>query len=280
MKFTKRALFAAVAVVALAAPAFAADMIGNCEVTGPKGSMAIATPAKAGQFTVGVSLPAPIWWNGDTPETVKDGMEYCMAAEIAWRAGFDNLEVVNLGWDAMISGQTAGWDMAMSEISITDERKAVHDFSIPYFNSGMAILTRADAPVDPTKIKDAKVGVQQGTTGAKYATEKLGVADPQVYDEQGSMFAGLRAGQIDAAITDTSITLAEEVATAGKSVVVGQYDTGESYGAIYPKGNANNGAIDKIIQAMIDDGTIKKLGAKYLASAWGKDPAAIPYLTP
>ncbi len=280
MTFTRRLLLAAVAIAALAAPAFAADMIGNCEVTGPKGSMPIATPAKAGQFTVGVSLPAPIWWNGDTPESVKDGMEYCMAAEIAWRAGFDKLEVVNLGWDAMISGQTNGWDMAMSEISITDERKAVHDFSIPYFNSGMAIITRADAPVDPAKIKTAKVGVQQGTTGAKYAAEKLGVTELQTYDEQGSMFAGLRAGQVDAAITDTSITLAEEVATGGKSMVVGQYDTGESYGAIYPKGNANNATIDKILQAMIDDGTIKKLGAKYLASAWGKDPASIPYIKP
>jgi polar amino acid transport system substrate-binding protein len=203
-----------------------------------------------------------------------------MAAEIAWRAGFDKLEVVNLGWDAMISGQTTGWDMAMSEISITEERKAVHDFSVPYFNSGMGILTRADAPVDPAKIKSAKVGVQQGTTGAAYAAEKLGVTDAQVYDEQGSMFAGLRAGQIDAAITDTTITLAEEVATAGKSVVIGQYNTGESYGAIYPKGNANNGTIDKILQSMIDDGTIGKLGAKYLASAWGKDPASIPYITP
>jgi polar amino acid transport system substrate-binding protein len=280
MNITKRILLTAVAMVALAAPTFAANMIGNCEVTGAKGSIPIAAPAKAGQLTVGVSLPAPIWWNGDTPETVKDGMEYCMAAEIAWRAGFDKLEVVNLGWDAMISGQTSGWDLAMSEISITNERKAVHDFSIPYFNSGMGVLTRADAPVDPMKMKAAKVGVQQGTTGAAFAADKLGVTDPQVYDEQGSMFAGLRAGQIDVAITDTSITLAEEVATAGKSVVIGQYNTGESYGAIYPKGNANNATIDGIMKSMIDDGTIGKLGAKYLASAWGKDPASIPFLTP
>ena len=28
---------------------------------------------------------------------------------------------------------------------------------------------------------------------------------------------------------------------------------------------------------MIDDGTMAKLGAKYLAAAWGKDPATIPY---
>ena len=60
-------------------------------------------------------------------------------------------------------------------------------------------------------------------------------------------------------------------------MVDGQYKTGEAYGAIYEKGSANGATIDKIIQAMLDDGTMAKLGAKYLAAAWGKDPATIPY---
>jgi polar amino acid transport system substrate-binding protein len=94
------------------------------------------------------------------------------------------------------------------------------------------------------------------------------------------MFAALRSGQIDAAMTDTSIVLAEEVATGGKSKIVGQYKTGETYGAIYPKGNPNNAHIDMIIQSMVDDGTMAKLGAKYLAAAWGKDPATVPYFNP
>ena len=277
MNITKRALLCAVAIMSHSVTSFAADMIGNCELTGKKGEIPLANPAKAGQLTVEVSLPAPIWWNGDAPEAIKDGMEYCIAAEIAWRAGYDKLEVVNVGWDALIAGQTASFDLAMSEISITDERKAVHDFSVPYFNSDIAVLTRADAPVTEASIQTAKVGVQQATTGATFVTEKLGIANVQVYPDQGDMFAALRSGQIDAAITDTSIVLAEEVATKGASMAVGQYQTGETYGAIYPKGNANNPIIDKIFQAMIADGTIQKLGAKYLAAAWGKDPASIPY---
>lgn len=277
MNITKRALLCAVAIMSLSTASFAADMIGNCELTGKKGEIPLANPAKAGQLTVEVSLPAPIWWNGDTPESIKDGMEYCIAAEIAWRAGYDKLEVVNVGWDALIAGQTASFDLAMSEISITEERKAVHDFSVPYFNSDIAVLTRADAPVTEASIQTAKIGVQQATTGSIFVTEKLGIANVQVYPDQGDMFAALRSGQIDAAITDTSIVLAEEVATKGASFAVGQYQTGETYGAIYPKGNANNPTIDKIFQAMIADGTIQKLGAKYLAAAWGKDPAAIPY---
>ena len=109
MTISTRRLLGAAAMLALAVPAVAADKIGNCELTGKKGSIAIASPDKAGQLTVEVSLPAPIWWNGDTPEAIKDGMEYCIAAEIAWRAGYEQLEVVNVRWDALIAGEPPGF---------------------------------------------------------------------------------------------------------------------------------------------------------------------------
>ena len=276
----KKTLIAAVAILAMASAASAANMIDNCEVTGEKGSMKIDAPAQVGQLTLQSNLPAPIWYNGDTPESIKDGMEYCMAAEIAWRAGLDKVKLVPVEWDALIAGQTHDFDMAMSEISITDERKKVHDFSTPYFSSDIGVLTKADAPVDASTIKKARIGVQQATTGASFVTDKLGVAAPQVYPDAGSMFAALTAGQIDVAMTDTSIVLAQEVQGGGKLKVVGQYKTGETYGAIYPKGNPNNATIDKIISSMIADGTMAKLSGKYLAAAWGKDPAAITYFTP
>jgi polar amino acid transport system substrate-binding protein len=277
MAHSKRMFLAIAASLALSTSAMSMDMIGKCELSGTRGSFPILSPAKAGQLTVQVSLPAPIWWNGDTPEAIQDGMEYCMAAEIAWRGGFDKLEVVNVGWDPLVSGQTSGYDLTLSEVSITEDRKKVVDFSIPYFYSDIGVITRADAPVDAKSIKTAKVGLQQATTGAAFATEKLGLTNVQIYPDQGDMFTALRAGQIDAAMTDTSITLAEEKSTDEKSVVVGQYKTGEAYGAIYEKGSTNGPTIDKIIQSMLDDGTMKKLGGKYLAEAWGKDPATIPY---
>ena len=276
----KKTLLAAVAILAMVGAASAANMIDNCEVTGEKGSMKIDKPAQPGQLTLETNLPAPIWYNGDTPELIKDGMEYCMAAEIAWRAGLDKVKLVPVEWDALIAGQTHDFDLAMSEISITDERKKVHDFSTAYFNSDIGVLTKADAPVDATTIKKAKIGVQQATTGASFVTEKLGVAAPQVYPDAGSMFAALTAGQIDVAMTDTSIVLAQEVQGGGKLKVVGQYKTGETYGAIYPKGNPNNATIDKIISSMVADGTMAKLSGKYLAAAWGKDPATIAYFAP
>jgi polar amino acid transport system substrate-binding protein len=260
--------------------AHAADMIGNCELSGTKGSNPIANPFKAGQITVVVSLPAPTWWNGDTPETIKDGMEYCMAAELAWRAGYDKLEVVNVGWDPLVTGQSKDFDLALSQISITDERKKVVDFSIPYFSSDIGVLAKADGGVDEKTIKDKTVGVQEATTGGAFAMNTLKLKNVQVYPSQADMFTALAAGQIDVAMTDTSIVLAEELKSSGKLQVVGQYKTGETYGAIYPKESSNKAALDSIIQAMIDDGTLSKFADKYLASVWGKDPAKVPYFNP
>src|SRR5690349_18518595 len=98
MIFARRFLMAGVAVCAMTTMSSAAETIGNCELTGAKGSIPIAGPAVPGQLTVQVSLPAPVWWNGDTPESIKSGMEYCMAAEIAWRAGYEKLKVVAVDW--------------------------------------------------------------------------------------------------------------------------------------------------------------------------------------
>ena len=131
MSITKRVLLAAVAVLTFAGPVSAANMIGNCEMTGQKGSIPIANPATSGQFTVLTSLPAPIWWNGDAVEVIKDGMEYCMAAEIAWRAGYDAMVVRATSWEAFIGNQESGYDVGFAQTSITEERKKVFDFTTP-----------------------------------------------------------------------------------------------------------------------------------------------------
>lgn len=266
------------AVIALPAAA-TAEMIGNCELSGTKGSHPVENTLKPGQVTVAVSLPAPIWWNGDTPESIKDGMEYCMAAEMAWRAGYDKLEVVNVGWDPLVTGQVKDFDFALSEISITEERKKVVDFSVPYFSSDIGVLVREGEQVDANTIKDKIVGVQEATTGGTFAMDTLKLTKVQVYPSQADMFTALAANQIDVAMTDTSIVLAEELKSQGKLQAVGQYRTGETYGALYPKGSQNNAKWDAIIQSMLDDGTMSKLADKYLAAVWGKDPAKVPYFS-
>lgn len=261
----------------LAATASAADMIGNCEVTGQKGAFPI-TPVQPGQLTVDVNLPAPGWWNGDTPETIKDGFEYCMAANIAYRAGLDKIAVTNVTWDSLVAGQTENFDLALSEVSITDERKKVVNFSVPYFHSDTGILVRKDANFDSKSMKGLRFGVQQATTAFDFLNNKLKPTEQvMVFQDIPSLLASLAAGQIDVGMSDTSYVLALATQSKGALKVIGQYSTGETYGAIYPKDSANAATFDKIIQSLIDDGTLKALSAKYLAAAWGADPTTIPY---
>src|SRR5262245_48177110 len=250
----------AVAMTLAAAPiASAAEMIGNCELTGEKGSIPLK-PAKVGQLTVEVNLPSPGWWNGNTPDDIKDGYEYCMAANIAHRAGFDKLEVVNVAWDALVAGQTKDFDLALSQISITDERKKVVDFSVPYFSSDIGVMVKKGTKVDSGSIKDLRIGVQQGTTGADFVDQKLKPkAAASVYPDAPSMFTALQAGQIDVAMTDTAIVLAQAGQSNGVFEVVGQYATGETYGALYPKGTQNGKKLDEIISELKKDGSLDKL---------------------
>ena len=249
--------------------------IGNCEVSGKKGEFPFK-PAVAGQLTLQVNLPAPIFYNGDTPETIKDGLEYCFAANIAHRAGLDKVVVQNVAWDALVAGQTRSFDLALSQISITDERKKVVEFSTPYFASDIGVLVKKGTKVTAANIKTLRIGVQQGTTGADFATKTLKAKTVKVFPDTPGMFTALQAGQIDVAMTDTAIVLGQAKASDGVFQVVAQYKTGESYGALFPKGNANNKVINQIIAALIKDGTVGKLTAQY----FGMDPTKIAVFKP
>jgi polar amino acid transport system substrate-binding protein len=254
------------------------DFVRNCGITGKRGALPL-TPAQAGQLTVQTYLPAPGWWNGDTPDTIKDGFEYCMAANIAYRAGIDRLVVVSTAWDALVAGQTSNFDLALAAISITPERKKVVDFSVPYFHSYIGVLAKKGAKIDSASMRRMRIGVQQASTAWDWANDTLKPTQKVlVFQDFPSLLASLSAGQIDVGMSDTAYLLALATQSKGRLEVIGQYESSAtSYGAIYPKGSVNAPLFDKIIQSLIDDGTLKALSAKYLGQAWGSDPAAIPY---
>jgi polar amino acid transport system substrate-binding protein len=271
---------AAVLAAGVSQTAFAANVhYGDCKVTGKWASHPIK-PAIPGQLTVEVNLPAPGWWNGNSPDTIKSGYEYCMAANIAYRAGLPKLKVKNVGWDGLVAGQTKNFDLALSEISITPKRAKVVDFSVPYFSSTMGVLVRKGAHVTPENIRNMVIAVQGGSTGASFVQNKLKpTKQVRVFSGEAAQFTSLAAHQVDVAVNDTSIVLAQQGKSHGMLKVVGQYNTGETYGALYPKGSKNEKALNAIIESLIKDGTLKALADKYLAAAWGASPTSVPMWT-
>jgi polar amino acid transport system substrate-binding protein len=255
-----------------------ATKIGNCDITSKPNSINI-TPVTAGTLTVETTLPAQGWWNGTTPDTIKDGYEYCMAAELANMAGLSSVTVKNVSFDQLVAGHTNDFDIALAEISITDERKKVVDFTVPYFDSNLGVLVKKDSGITEDNIQSKRCAAYAGTTSVPFIQDQLKCSSNKIYPNSTTLYQSVLSGQSDAAFLDTAIVLAEAKQSGGQLEVVGQYETGEKYGAIYPKGSANAAEFDKGIQTMIDDGTLDNLSKTYLGPAFGGDPSAVPVWT-
>jgi polar amino acid transport system substrate-binding protein len=252
---------------------------GDCPVSGTRGEFRLS-PETAGALTVKTTLPAPGWWNGTTPQSVRSGYEYCMAANIAHRSGLDRVNVKNAPFPEVVSGRTEDFDLALAQITITPERSKVADFSPPYLSSTLGVLIRDGEKIDENNVRDVRIGVADGTTGEEFVENRLKPAKPATaFANDPELITALKEGRVDAVVHDTTILLAYPQKRDSRVSLVGQYRTDQSYGALYPKGSPDKDELDRIIRQLIDDGTLAKLSAVYLGAAFGQDPAKIPYLT-
>jgi len=275
-----RVAFVSLVLGASAAGAWAAPDYGNCKVTGERGSVKLETVVP-GVLSVRPALPAPGWWNGDSLDTIKDGFEYCLAANMAYRAGLDKVNVVSRSFAQILTGQSQGFDLALSEVTITDERKKVVNFTEPYFDSDQAVLVKAGTKVDSQSIKKMRLGVRQGSTTLQYVVDSIKPAEaPKVYAENASMYAALAAGQVDAVLYDTPNVLARAKNSGGTLEVVGRYATGEKWGGLLNKDSKNLAAFNKMIADFKKDGTLERLSVTYLTPTLGMDPARLPVFKP
>lgn len=257
------------------------DSTDSTEDTGADTGDGAFTPVTEDTLTVVTSLPGPGFWNGDDPEAITGGYEYEIALALQERLELSELEVVNVSFDQLVAGQVGDYDIALSQVTITDEREEVVDFTVPYFSSDQGVLVSAGTSVET--VEDARAlqwGVQSGTTGADYVAETLQPdSEAQVFQDLAAAFAALEAGQIDAVMMDTAIVLAQAAESNGAQEVVAQFTTGEEYGAILPEGSAgseNADAINGILDELDADGSLAEFAEEWL----GGDPTAIPVLTP
>lgn len=274
-------LLAGALVAALAACGDDDDDGDEAGTTEPPAGEAEFDPVTEDTLTVVTSLPAPGFWNGDDPNAITGGYEHEIALALQERLGLSELEVVNVSFDQLVAGQVGDFDVALSQVTITEEREEVVDFTEPYFESDQGVLVQADTQVET--VEDARAlqwGVQSGTTGSDYATDVLQPeSEPQVFQDLSAGFAALEAGQVEAFMMDTAIVLGQAAESGGSQEVAAQFRTGEQYGGILPEGSAgtpNAEAIDVILAELEEDGSLSAFAEEWL----GGDPSAIPVLTP
>lgn len=131
-------------------------------------------------------------------------------------------------WDSMIPGlQAKKYDVIISSMSITDERKQAVDFSDKYYATPSRIVVKeGTAYTDPASLKGKKIGVLKGSTQEKYAMGELEPAGVNVvpYEAQDQVYLDIKSGRLDG-------TVADQVEVNGGFL---RKDEGKGYGFVGP----------------------------------------------
>jgi len=217
-----------------------------------------------------VPLPTPGAIIGDTPETVSGGYLYCIAAEIANRAGATSIKVRNTTFEAITSGADSDFDYTVWDVIITPERQKILDFSTPYRTFDAVVVALKDADITAENLKDKRLGTLNGARQAPWVEEHVKpTTQLRAYNNNQDMITALIVGQIDAFVHDTEggILFAAENAQNGL-VPVARLPIEFSVGAVLPKGSSNTAIVSQIVEDMKADGSLEAIYDKWLYPKW------------
>lgn len=170
----------AVAVAAIAAPAFAADL-------------KVAVDPTYEPFTY------------KTPQGEVTGFDVDIAKAVCEQIKRKCVFVEQV-WDSMIPGlQAKKYDVIVSSMSMTDERRRVVEFSDRYYKTPSAVvLKKAATYTGPASAKGLKIGVLKGSTQEKWAMGELKPAGATVipYEAQDQVYLDIKSGRLDGTVAD------------------------------------------------------------------------------
>lgn len=223
------------------------------------GELELVTP---GTLTVCTDAPYPPMEYEENGEYTGFDIEFMRA--IATDNGLE-LAVNNIGFDPITSGiamESGECDIAAASITITEEREANIDFSVPYFTADQSLLVKKDSGIGSlADLAGQRLGVQTGTTGEIYAGENApGDTEIVSFENPGDLFTALAAGDI-AGILQDIIPNAATAAEDDTVVIIETYPTAEEYGFAVKEEGAENvlAAVNASIEKLRDDGTYQEI---------------------
>ncbi|MDO4890347.1 MAG: ABC transporter substrate-binding protein [Coriobacteriaceae bacterium] len=203
--------------------------------------------------------------DGDTAT----GFGVAMMTEIANRLGLECEFLPPQNFDTLITQVASGakMDIAVSSITITDERAETVAFSNPYYDSNLAVVVPKDSELKSVDdLSNAVIGVQQGTSGEDWVKENAPDAELAPFTGITEVMAALRTGKVTAAVYDQPVAenlVANEFKDDAK--VLDIIATGEQYGIAINKDNTKLVEdINATLAEMEKDGTIDKLKEQYI----------------
>lgn len=221
-------------------------------------------------YTVGIDTTYPPFEFEDSNGNYK-GIDVDLIKAIAKNQGFEvTLEPMDFGGiiPALQAGQL---DVAIAGMSITDERKEIVDFSEPYFEAGLTLVSQKDnSEIEALEDLEGKtVVVKSGTTGAQFAQDNQDEYGYEitVLEDSPSMFQEVSNGNADVLIEDYPV-IAYAIAESNLDLkIVGDRLNGDNYGIAVLKGEHAD-LLDKInagLQELKDSGEYDEILNTYIS---------------
>jgi polar amino acid transport system substrate-binding protein len=243
-----------------------------------------------GVLTIGADNPAfPPWFGGaekTKPWKVSDpysgkGYESAVAYAVAKELGFTKTQVT---WKVVPFNNSfrpgnKPFDVYLTQVSFSPERARAVDFTMSYYYVNQAVVGRKGKPIAKARsiaaLKPYKLGAQVGTTSYTYITRYIRPSSqPLVYDTNDAAVQALKNGQLDGIVVDLPTAFYVTAVQVSDGVIVGKLPTKgtkERFGMVLEKGNSLRRCVDRALDRLWRNGTIKKLQTTYLARAGAPD---------
>ena len=277
-KISRRSFLAAAAVSAAAlaltacggsastaSSAAASSVAASSEAASTSAAAAELTTVEAGKLTMATNATFPPYeMTTDSGDIA--GIDIDTAKAIAEKLGLE-LQVDDMEFDAaLLSVQQGKADMVMAGVTVTDERKAVMDFSDSYATGIQSIIVPNGSDIaSPDDLAGKKIGTQRGTTGYIYCSDDFGDDAVVAYDDGLTAVQALKNGQVDAVVIDNAP--AKEYVAANPGLVI--LDTSyaeEDYAIGMAKGSALEDAVNAALEELKADGTLQSIVDKYITA--------------
>ncbi|MDI6528845.1 cystine ABC transporter substrate-binding protein [Pseudomonas otitidis] len=186
-----------------------------------------------------------------------------LAKELGVKAEFQPTK-----WDGILAAlESRRLDVAINQVTISEERKKKYDFTTPYTVSGIQALVRKGKEGEIKSAADLagkKVGVGLGTNYEQWLKENVPQADIRTYDDDPTKFQDLNVGRIDVILVDRLAAFEMVDKTGGRLAVAGEPFSRQESGIAVRKDNPELlAALDRALAKLKADGTLKALSEKW-----------------
>jgi len=231
-----------------------------------KGASGSFSPRTPNTLTVATAqIPDPGFWAGTFAHPT-GGFEYALAQQLASHFGLAKIKIVYVPFHELVRGNLGGADLALSDITITDERSEHLDFSTPYLKAPPSVLVRPGTDVaDVNAARELHWSVQHDTTLKEVLESAIEpTTAPLVYEHQSEVLAALRSGRASAVMLDLPVALAYAREAPRTYAVAAQLPSEAELGAALPSGSENIEAVDSEIRRLSSEGEIDRLAHRWL----------------